>query len=332
MTRKAGTKRSRWTKALSLLALGAGMAATASAPLQAAENGVGFYLLGTKGPLAGILPPPGVFFQNDTYFYSGSASASRSLPVAGTLIADVDATAYIDLMSGVWVLPSSVFGGRLAIMGTLPWGGQSIDASLSLPGPGFGAARDDTVFTIGDPVVGASLGWDHGNFHWTTGFLANVPIGNYQKGELANLAFHRWGLDLNAAVTWLDPATGWDLSAAAGITFNGENQATDYRTGTEFHLEAAISKAITKEFSAGVVGYYYDQISGDSGRGAKLGDFQGRVAALGVTAAYNFNVGNTPVSARAKVYREFATRNRLEGTAGFLTVSFPLHVTATAAN
>jgi hypothetical protein len=34
--------------------------------------------------------------------------------------------------------------------------------------------------------------------------------------------------DTNGAVTWLDPKTGLDLSAAAGFAFNGENSATNY--------------------------------------------------------------------------------------------------------
>ncbi len=37
----------------------------------AAEGGFGVYLLGARGPGAGFTPPPGVYFQDDTYFYSG---------------------------------------------------------------------------------------------------------------------------------------------------------------------------------------------------------------------------------------------------------------------
>jgi len=47
----------------------------------AAENGAGFYLLGARGPMAGLLAPPGTYFQNDTYFYVGESSfrsAARS--------------------------------------------------------------------------------------------------------------------------------------------------------------------------------------------------------------------------------------------------------------
>ncbi len=64
-------------------------------PSFAAESGVGFYLLGSRGPAAGVVPPPGTYFQNDLYFYSGSASASREFEFGGNVIANVDADAVV---------------------------------------------------------------------------------------------------------------------------------------------------------------------------------------------------------------------------------------------
>ncbi|MBB4122433.1 SphA family protein [Martelella radicis] len=293
------------------------------ASTQAAEAGTGFYLLGSRGPMAGVLAPPGSYLANDIYFYAGSAGASADLPAGGQVIANIDATAVIDLATGLWVLPEEIAGGNLGLTVTLPWGYQNVDASAVSAGGGIGASISDDIFSIGDPVIGASLGWHSGNWHWMAGTLVNVPIGDYQKGEVANIAFHRWGADLNAAVTWLDPLTGWEASGAAGVTFNGENPETDYVTGTELHFEGAVTKTFASQFSAGIVGYYYQQVTGDSGPGASLGDFKGRVAALGATVGYNFNAGKTPVSLRAKIYREFDAKNRLEGTSGYLSVSFP---------
>jgi len=312
--------------ALKTAVLSLAVLACTSIEALAAESGTGFYLLGSKGPFAAVLPGPGVYFQNDVYIYSGSAGASRDLPIGGSIVANIDATAYIDLATGLWVVPQSVLGGNLALQATVPWGGQSVDASLALGNGLLGASRSDTVFTIGDPVVGAALGWHNGNWHWTAGFLVNVPIGDYQEGELANVAFHRWGADLNGGLTYFDPATGWEVSGLAGFTFNGENPATDYTTGTEFHFEGALTKTFSPQFSAGLVGYFYQQVTGDSGPGATLGDFKGRVAALGGTAGFNFQLGGTPVSTRVKVYQEFAAKNRLEGTSAFLTVTIPLGV------
>jgi hypothetical protein len=89
-------------------------------------------------------------------------------------------------------------------------------------------------------------------------------------------------------------------------------------------VEGAVSKYLSKDFSIGPSAYFYDQLTGDSGSGDKLGSFEGRVAALGGVIGYNFVVDKIPISTSIKVYREFDVQNRLEGTAGWFTVSIPL--------
>lgn len=289
----------------------------------AAENAMGFYLLGSKGPMAGILPPvPGVFFQNDLYVYHGEAGGNIQFPFGGNIISNVDATAVFELPTIVGITPWEILGGRVGFSATIPVGSLDVDAQIGR----FGISDD--IFTVGDPVAAAMIGWNAGNFHWTLGTLVNFPIGDYQEGEIANIAFHHWGTDVNGALTWLDPQLGIDLSAAAGLTFNDENHATDYETGTEFHLEWAASKMFSPQFNAGLVGYYYNQVTGDSGDGARLGPFEGEVVALGATAGLNFQLGKLPVSTRLKYYHEFDATNRLEGDAGYFTVAMPLWVPA----
>ena len=109
-------------------------------------------------------------------------------------------------------------------------------------------------------------------------------------------------------------------------------RATDYKTGDEFHLEWAATKYLTKEFTIGLVGYYYQQLTPDTGTGARLGAFEGRVVSLGGSIGYTFEVGKLPISTRLKVYREFDAVNHLEGTAGFFTVSMPLAIDASVAS
>jgi hypothetical protein len=48
-----------------------------------AEAATGVYLPGSRGPNAGITPPPGVYFQDDTYFYSGKIGAGTTLATGG---------------------------------------------------------------------------------------------------------------------------------------------------------------------------------------------------------------------------------------------------------
>lgn len=299
-------------------------------PAQSAENGVGFYMLGGRGPLAGYVPPPGFYVQSDTYFYSGSLGASKELPSGGKVIGEVSGDVIAELVTATWVLPEAVLGGSLALGLILPFGQPQVSASV-LANPSamdpIGRRVSDSAFVVGDPVATMALGWHAGNWHWNVAALLNIPVGNYRDGEIANLAFHRLATDLSTAVTWLDPASGWELSAAVGITFNGTNEVTDYTTGTEFHVEWAVTKSLTKQFSLGLVGYYYNQITGDSSPGALLGAFEGRVTAIGGMASYNFELAGTPISTRVKVFREFDVTNRLEGTSGFATVAFPLAVT-----
>jgi hypothetical protein len=298
----------------------------------AAENGVGVYPLGLRGPLAGIVPAPGVYFQNDFFFYDGDAGASRPLPLNGNLVADVHAKMPVDIPTLLWSTPIPIAGGNLAFSGSLPIGGPSIDAGLGLTSPFLNSEyvrnAHDAITTVGDPFLVSSIGWHAGDLHWTGGVGLNVPIGDYREGALSNIAFHRWATDVFGAATWLNPKTGIDLSAAVGVTFNGKNSATDYNTGTEFHLEYAATQNLPNGFSFGLVGYYYDQISGDSGTGAKLGAFEGRVTALGGSLGYMFKVDGRDVITRLKIYREFDVTNRLEGTSGYFTVSMPLYVYA----
>lgn len=307
----------------------AGTTLCLAGPTHGAEGGAGFYLLGSKGPAAAILPPPGVFFQNDIYIYSGDLGGGTQLPTGGKIAVGVEGKAIVEVPTVIWVLPEEVMGGHLGLSASLPFGWKETSADATLTGRFGGIATGsttDAVFTIGDPIVSAFVGWQAGNFHYQVGTMVNVPIGDYQKGEISNIAFHHWGADVFAAATWLDPNIGLDLSGVIGMTFNAENPATDYRTGNEFHFEWAAVQHFNEQFDAGLVGYYYNQTTGDSGDGASR-PFKGEVAAIGATIGWTFKFGEVPVSTRLKYFHEFNASNRAEGDAVFLTVSMPLAIT-----
>lgn len=323
---KAWHKIGRMTVSIALF----GLMCTLNAGVgRAAENGVGLYLLGSRGPMAGYLPPPGFYLQNDVFFYDGKSSGSKRFPAGGQIVANVEGQSWADFLTASWVLPADILGGNLSVGAILPYGRPHVMANIGIDPVGplvFRGSKTDKAWIFADPVAMAILGWHSGNFHWNITGLLNVPVGHYRDNGLANLAFHRWAGDVSGALTWMDPKIGIDLSGVAGFTFNGRNDVTRYTTGTEFHVELAAIKQLTKQFSAGVLAYHYQQISDDTGAGAKLGPYKGRVTALGGTIAYNFEAGKTPISTRLKVFREFSAKNRLEGTVGTFTVAFPLGV------
>jgi hypothetical protein len=316
----------------------------------AAEQAKSVYLLGVTASMAGMTPPPGTYVSSFTYLYSGDATGaaalSRTLPLAGTVLpsfatlqtnADVSVKANValDVFSVLWVAPQKVLEGNFGFGVLLPVGYQEVDVNLNAltaltfpngtvlqRGRNFGIS--DSTFAVGDPLATAFIGWSSGNLHWKLTGLLNVPIGAYDRSNLVNMGFNRWAADLTGSATWLDPKSGFEVSLAAGFTFNSENPDTNYKTGTEFHLEGAVMKHFAKAFAVGVAGYHYQQITGDSGSGALLGAFKGEVSAIGPNLTYNFQVGGVPVLTSVRWLHEFNAKNRLEGDAGFVTVTVPL--------
>jgi hypothetical protein len=295
--------------------------------VEGAESGKSFYLLGIRSDYAGITLPPGFYVQNDLYFYDGHAGASTKLPFGGEFAAGVDGTAVITMPTLLFVAPQPILGGFLGFSATVPLGWQDINAAATFTTPNgtqLGINVDDQDFQVGDPILGAQIGWHSGNFHWNLATAVNVPAGSWEQGQLVNLGFNRWAVDLSGAATWLDMVRGWEASGAVGFTFNGNNLDTDYQTGTEMHAELAVSKLFANGMSVGIAGYQYVQLTGDSGSDAKLGDFKGRVTAIGPTLGLTVPLGDRDLTARFRWYHEFAVKNRLEGDAVFLTVAVPL--------
>jgi len=310
----------------------------------AAESATSVYLLGSRGAMAGFTPPPGLYVADANYFYSGSASGTAAKGVAlprlqGNVSAEieVDGKAYYNIPTAVWVSPQQVLGGNVGFSVMMPIGWKDVGVDLTAqgtftlppplgvtlnPGLSFSFADDKTAF--GDPLLSSFIGWHSGNWHWNVGVMVNVPIGQWETGQLANIGFNRWAFDFTGALTWFDPKSGLELSGAAGVTFNTENHDTDYKSGTDFHLEFAAVQHFSKQFAIGLVGYHYQQLTGDSGAGAVLGDFKGRVTALGPTLTYDFVLGQIPVMTSLKWMHEFNVENRLKGDMALLTLTVPL--------
>lgn len=298
---------------------------------RASEGGASIYLLGSGGPGAAVMPPlEGVFFANTAYYYEGKGGGGRNFLVGGNLVAGLKAKILADFATALWVPTTDLAGGTLALGAALPVGDPRVNVSAVITGPlgnSFNLSRSDRQAVMGDPLLTAMLGWTNGDVHIQASTFVNVPIGQYRHDKLANLAFHRWAGDASLAATWRNETSGWDVSGKAGFTFNGENHYTDYDTGTEFHLEGSVEKILSPALSLGVQAYYFNQVSGDSGAGAKLGDFEGEVTGVGATGAYNFKIADKiPATLRLHAFHEFNAKNRLEGDSVFLDFSMPLYV------
>lgn len=313
---------------------------------EAAENGKGIYLLGSNASGAGIMPPQGTTIMNFDYYYTGKASGAAASSIVnnetGTRLdleanVTVNADLFIKVPTALWVAPGKILGGGFGVGLLVPIGWQDISADADVfgnltlaDGRTFSAGNrfrlSDDTFSFGDPVLMAFLGWNRGNLHWRLTGMLNVPIGAYSADKVANMGFNRWAFDAHALVTWLDPSLGLEATGIAGFTFNGENPDTDYKTGTEFHFEYALMKHFSKQLSAGLVGYHYEQVTDDSGAGATLGGFKGRTTSIGAAINYNTQIRSIPVLTSFRWYHELDAENRLEGDALYLQTTIPLGV------
>jgi hypothetical protein len=316
------------TRKLSILVATAAFSVTAA---QADENGASIYLLGSGGPGTAIQPPlTGIYIDNTIYIYTGGTNSKRDFTIGGNVVTDIDTTIPANFTTVIAVPSTNFLGGTLAIGGTLPVGAPMINASAVVTGPlgrEVGIRRHDANLMVGDPIAMASLGWKSGNFHAQISGFVNIPVGYYKEGALANLAFHRWAEDVSVAVSYHNEKTGIDLSHKVGITFNGNNPDTDYDSGNDLHVEFSAEKTLSKKFSLGVLGYHFEQLTGDTGSGAaRLGPYKGKVNGVGGTVAYNTVLGRSPASFRLKVLQEFGEKNRAKGTVFMLDLSLPLHM------
>jgi hypothetical protein len=80
-----------------------------------------------------------------------------------------------------------------------------------------------------------------------------------------------------------------------------------------------MSQFLSKQFLLGLVGYVYDQVSGDSGSGDKVGAFESRVVGIGPQVGYLFPVGDMQGYLNLKAYGEFDARDRPSGVNVWLT-------------
>jgi hypothetical protein len=88
-----------------------------------------------------------------------------------------------------------------------------------------------------------------------------------------------------------------------GFTYNFENPDTGYQSGVDMHVDWGAAQFLNEQFFVGAAGYFYQQITGDSGTGATLGDFKSRVAGIGPQVGYLFPISDTMQGAlNAKAY------------------------------
>jgi hypothetical protein len=307
-------------RAMSLIA--AMLLALAPRVASADENGVSFWLPGLFGSLAAAPGVPGWAFTMLYYHTSVSAGAGAAFPRGGRVDLGIDGRGDITVFGPTYIFATPVLGAQASMSMLAIAGRNQASASATLTGPlgnTISGSRTDTLAAFGDLVPQFALKWNQGVNNYMAYVTGDIPVGNYDPNRLANLGIGHGAFDGGFGYTYLNPQTGHEFSITTGLTYNFENPDTNYQNGIDWHVDWGLSQFLTKQFLIGLVGYYYQQITDDSGSGAVLGGFRSRVAGIGPQIGYIFPMDEMQGYLNLKAYKEFAAENRPEGWNVWLT-------------
>ena len=261
----------------------------------AAESGMGHYVPGAFADFGDMAPPPGVFAAMNWYnHYNGSAGGSVQLPLGGLLAGNLSATCNTEMFGGVYTTPYGILGGKFAFAVLVPYIWMDVTGTITGTGPrgrAFTITRTDTADGIGDMAfVPFWLNWTSGDFKWGVQLDIYAPTGQYNTGQLANVGLNYWTFEPMATFSYISKKIGLELSGTVGFDINTINSATDYQSGEVFHIDATIAEHLPL-FGHGIIGiganaFYWKQLTGDSGSGARLGPFETEMSGIGPVLSY----------------------------------------------
>lgn len=311
--------------------------AAASQVALADEGGVSFWLPGLYGSLAAVPQQPGWSFAE--VFYHTSVWAGADVAVArevtigrfnptvnAALSASLNANANLVLGNATYVFAKPVLGGQASVGMMGVFGRNDVNLAANVTG-NLGPipfSRSDMISSeatgFGDLYPVGTLRWNKGVDNYMVYVTGDLPVGLYNSSNLANIGIGHYAVDSGAGYTYFNPQTGHEFSAVAGLTYNFINPATQYQNGVDFHLDWGASQFVTKEMLIGAVGYVYQQISGDSGAGDRVGAFESRVIGVGPQIGFLFPLANNMQGyLNFKGYAEFDQQNRPAGWNAWLT-------------
>ncbi len=294
----------------------------ATCTVNSEEGGSGHYLPGSMSSfIDGVPPTKTLILRLNVVDYAGDYE--QALPIAGRTVANIDVKS-----SGLGLTmvyrPDVDLGEKwsYAFGGTLPLVDLEVKGTVSSFGVDAITATD-TVSGIGDLMIMPIML----NQNITPDFNINyrvsiyAPTGDYTLGSLANTGKNFWTVEPTVGFIYFGQKNGLEASLFAGIDFNSENDETQYKSGNQAHIEATVAQHFPLWeglASVGITGFYYKQITGDSGVGATFGDFKAKTTGVGPAISYIGKLSGLDIIAEFKWLHELDTRKRVQGDILFL--------------
>ena len=227
----------------------------------AGEGGGSHYMPGMQGDFAmALIGPPGFYLRNDVAYFQGSIG---SVTLGDRVYSQASQDVWIDSVKLIYLAEGGVLGARLGVVATVP---VVIDATArgAVVSP-FAGERSGSRSGFADVTLTSFLNWDLGESHVSAGLNVYAPAGSYDENRIINLGRNYWSFDPVATYTWLQPERGHEVSVTTGFLFNTTNGATDYSSGTEWHLDFLLGQHFSEEIAIAAEGAVLQGISDDSG-------------------------------------------------------------------
>lgn len=279
---------------------------------RAAEAGFSNFPFGAQTTYAALTPPAGTtsFFGYALVYTADSVRDDNGDRIPGV---EVDVVALAPRLVHSWK-PS--FAGFKLTSGIVV---EGLSVKVKVPG-----AEDETT---GPTLLGIEplyLVRSFGTFHFLTGPLIYLPLGPYNRNEIANSTPNYKALAYQVSTTWT-PTPSWDISLNAAVEFKGKNKETDYQSGTQSSLTFGVGHRPfeNQKWDLGFSGFYTRQLSDDEIDGEDVAPDGARTRkfAIGPKLVYWFTPGAAIV---VQYHREMETRNAPDGDLFWLECAFPI--------
>ncbi len=265
------------------------------------------YVPGVEGIKAASLPPPGWYIRDYNVAYTASSVNNGRGDSSGP--PNFDAFTYANVPRVICITGSKFLGGNVGVDALIPLVYQNVRAG----------GYDSGTFGIGDLFAESTLSWHVKQFDFAVGAGLWMPTGESSAPPTTRAGLGFWTPMLTAGATWyVDEAKTWAVSALTRYEFNTRQSDTRVTRGQAFTLEWGVSKTLQKVIDVGVVGYYQQKVTDDSGPIAFVMP-QDRVAAVGPEINVAFPKPMLFVSCR--YLYEFMVENRAEGHTVALTLT-----------
>lgn len=273
-----------------------------------APNFTGRYPAGVEGIKGGSLPPPGFYLRDYNLFYYANKLEVKNLPPGF----DYDVFAYINAPRAVWISEFKLLGGFYGADVLLPIGNVDQDDNYGISGDKGGVGD---IFV--EPIT---LSWHPKQWDLGVGYGFWAPTGDFEDnpGEPKLIWNGLWSHMLTAGATYyLDTNKTVAVSLLNRYEVSHEQPDLDITPGNAYTLEWGISKSFTKTVELGLIGYWQQQTTKDSGSGSS--DVLDHVFSVG--PEINMFCPKVGLFTSLRYAYEFEAKDRPEGHLWTLTLT-----------